>query len=247
MSAWVDATIVHRHMWAKGLMTLRLRAEIDPFEAGQWVNIGLDLEGEDVRRPYSLASAPGEQPEFYLTRIDEGVLTPKLFDSPIGSTIRVERKAQGFFTLKYVPDVPDLWLVATGTGLGPFISMLRTAEPWQRFERVIVVHGVRQAVELGYREELAEMARRHSGRLTVLATVSREPEAAGVLQGRVTTNFSTGEIERAAGIPVSAERSHLMLCGNPEMIGEMIDTLHSRGLRRHRVRVPGHYTTEKYW
>ncbi|HLV19477.1 MAG TPA: ferredoxin--NADP reductase [Polyangiaceae bacterium] len=247
MSAWTRAEIQFRHQWTEDLITLGLAAEIEPFEAGQWVNLGCEMDGELVRRPYSLASAPGAPPEFFLTRVPEGVLTPSLFDLPIGASLQMERQPQGFFTLKYVPEARDLWLVATGTGLGPFISMLRSKELWQRFERVVVVHGVRFERQLGYREELAKRAAASAGQLTVVPLVSRDPDAAGLLQGRVTTTFADGRLEQAAGIELSPERSHLMLCGNPEMIGEMTAALEARGLHRHRQRRPGHYSIEKYW
>jgi ferredoxin--NADP+ reductase len=246
-SGWIEAPIVHRHEWCPGLMTIRLSARLDDFEPGQFVNLTTDVADDSLRRPYSLASAPGAEPEFYVTRVEDGTLTPKLFDLPLGKTVLIERKAQGFFTLEYVPDAAELWLVASGTGLGPFIAMLRSDEPWRRFGKIVVSHGVRGAAELGYRQELLDMSAAHHGQLVYVPVVSRDPDAAGVLHGRVTTNFVSGELEARAGTAVTADRSHLMLCGNPEMIRDMADALQARGLRKHRVRQPGHYTIEKYW
>jgi ferredoxin--NADP+ reductase len=246
-AGFVEAPLVERRDWTQSLVTLRVAAELDPFEPGQFVSLAAEVNGELMRRPYSLASAPGADPEFYLTRVDDGSLTPRLFELPIGTKLMIERKPQGFFTLKYVPDAPELWLLASGTGLGPFIAMIRSGQLWNRFGKVVVVHGVRYSAELGYREELRDLERQHQGRFVYVPAVTRDQLSEGVLQGRITQAFASGELERAAQVSVSPDRSHLMLCGNPEMIRDMTEALHARGLRKHRVRQPGHYTIESYW
>jgi ferredoxin--NADP+ reductase len=246
-AAWVEAKIASRRDWADGLMTIALDQAIEPFEPGQWVNLALSISGEMVRRAYSIASAPGVPPEFYLSLVPSGALSPKLFELQPGDRIDVEKKAYGFFTLKWVPPAKELWMVATGTGLCPFLSILRSPEVWERHEKLVVVHGVREWAHLAYRDELAEMSRAHDGRLTWVPVVSREPDRALVVHGRITTAVENGELERTAGIPFSEERTHLMLCGNPAMIEEVSQLLLARGLRRHRPRNPGHFTAERYW
>lgn len=245
--SWRAGTVVHRREWAEGLITLRLEVDAPPFRAGQFVNLGLDVGGTLIRRSYSMASAPGAPLEFYLTRVSGGALTPRLFDLPLGGRVDVEGDAQGFFTLNYVPDARDLWLVATGTGLGPFISILRTEEPWRRFERIVVVHGVRDRSQLGYSDELDAMSRARDGRLARVAVVSREASADGCVPGRVTNALEQGALEARAGTQLSSEHSHVMLCGNPAMIQDMTALLKARGLKRHRLRAPGHISIEKYW
>jgi ferredoxin--NADP+ reductase len=118
---------------------------------------------------------------------------------------------------------------------------------WQRFERIVLVHGVRERAHLAYADELAEHSRSHDGRLTRVAVVSREPGATGVLHGRIPEAFGDGRLEASAGLSLSLERSHLMLCGNPGMIDDVTRVLEPRGFRRHRTRKPGHITTERYW
>lgn len=245
--SWIEGTITMRREWAEGLMTLGLDAEIEPYAAGQFVNLGLDIGGTLVRRSYSIASPPGGPLEFYLNLVEGGVLTPRLFELPLGAGVQVQKTPQGFFTLGYVPPARELWMVATGTGLGPFMAMLGTKEPWQRFERIVVVHGVRIAAHLAYASELADLSRAHGGRLVRVPAVTRQPDAEGVLHGRITELLERGEIERTAGLTLSPERSHLMLCGNPGMIADTIELLKGRGLRKHRVRNPGHISIEKYW
>ncbi|MES1175772.1 MAG: ferredoxin--NADP reductase [Myxococcales bacterium] len=247
MNGFERGRVAARHDWAPGLTTLTIDATIEPFVAGQFVNLGLELpEGELVRRSYSIASAPGAPLEFYIKEVVGGGLTPRLTRLEPGASVWVERKPQGFFTLAYVPPCRDLWLVATGTGLGPFLAMLRAGEVWQRFERVCVVHGARTVAHLSYAEELARLAAAHPGRLTYTPVVSGSAHGPA-LPGRVTTAFADGTLEARAGVALDPERSHLLLCGNPDMILELTAALGARGLRKHRVRTPGHITAEKYW
>ena len=246
MNGFVQGRVAARRDWAPGLITLTIDAEIEPFVAGQFVNLGLEAAGELTRRSYSIASAPGAPLEFYLKEVPGGALTPSLTRLEPGASVLVERKPQGFFSLGYVPQCRELWLVATGTGLGPFIAMLRGAEVWQRFERVSVVHGVRHVGQLSYAEELAAFAVLHPGRLSYTPLVSGGAPG-DALPGRVTTAFSDGSLEARAGLMLDPERSHLMLCGNPDMILELTGVLALRGLRKHRVRAPGHISAEKHW
>lgn len=233
-----------RTEWAPGLITLRLGVE-PSFEAGQFFNLALYLDGEFTRRAYSAASAPGEPLEFFIAEVNDGEFSPALFALGEGQHVWVEDKPQGFFTLRYVPDATDLWLVATGTGLGPFIAMLRSGQVWERFRRVVVVHGVRDTAQLAYRAELAAWSEQRA--LGVVTCLSRAAAAPPLLHGRVTQALANGSLEAAAGISISPEHSHIMLCGNPEMVAEMSALLHERGLSKHRQRKPGHITTEKYW
>lgn len=246
MSEWLETTVAERTDWAPGLMTLRFVATLDAFEPGQFVNIALDETDFESRRSYSVASKPGAPLELFVTRVEDGAVTPGLFDKRVGDTIHVNTKAAGFFTLSWVPDAKHLWLIATGTGLGPFISILRSDAVWSRFERIIVVHGVRLAAHLAYQEELRTLSERYQGRLSYVPLVSRE-QTAGALAGRIPQAVESGALAAAAGVALAPETSHVMLCGNPEMIKDTIAALEQRGMRRHKKREPGHYTTEKYW
>jgi ferredoxin/flavodoxin---NADP+ reductase len=245
--AWSEGRILERREWAPGLVSLSVAAEVAPFEPGQFLNIGLRLGGELVFRAYSLASPPARPLEFYVTEVPGGQLTPHLCQLAPGDELLVEQHPQGFFTLRYVPDAAELWLVATGTGLGPFMAMLRSDEIWRRFARIIVAHGVRETAQLGYRDELAALSAQHDGRLSWLPVVSREPAAGGVLHGRLTTTLADGSLEARAQLTLDPARSHVMICGNPAMIQDLTALLEARGLRKHRQRKPGHISIEKYW
>jgi ferredoxin/flavodoxin---NADP+ reductase len=247
MHGWSEGHVAARREWAPGLFTLTVDAEIESFEPGQFVNLALDLSGTIERRSYSIASPPGAPLEFLVAEVETGVLTPSLGALSPGQTLLVERKPQGFFTLKWVPPARHLWLLATGTGLGPFLSILRSPDVYARFERVVLVHGARDRAHLAYREELRALASSRGGQLRLAWVVSRETPEDGVLAGRVTSTLADGSLETGVGMALSPAESHVMLCGNPAMIEEMTALLGERGLRKHRVRAPGHITIEKYW
>ncbi|HEX6278018.1 MAG TPA: ferredoxin--NADP reductase [Polyangiaceae bacterium] len=246
MSGWSEGRLLSRRDWAPGLSTLRVEAEIEPFSPGQFVNLSVPGAADEDRRSYSIASPPGAPLEFLVTEVSAGKLTPRLLALAPGDAVLVERKPQGFFTLRWVPPARDLWLIATGTRLGPFLSILRSDELWERFERVVLVHGVRDGAHLAHRPDLDELARARPS-LSLVRIVSREAPAGPLLAGRVTTAFDDGSLERAAGVSLDRASSHVMLCGNPQMIEAMIERLATRGMKKHRVRTPGHVTVEKYW
>jgi ferredoxin--NADP+ reductase len=247
MHGWSEGHVAARRDWAPGLFSLTIDAEVETFEPGQFVNLALDCGGVIQRRSYSIASPPGAPLEFLVAEVKSGVLTPSLGALSPGQALLVERKPQGFFTLKWVPAARHLWLVATGTGLGPFLSILRTPDVYARFERVVLVHAARRRAHLAYRDELRALEASHGGKLELAWIVSREEAGEGVLAGRVTSALTDGSLERDVGLALSAAESHAMLCGNPAMIEEMTALLGERGMKKHRVRTPGHLTIEKYW
>jgi ferredoxin--NADP+ reductase len=177
--------------------------------------------------------------EFYGVIVPEGPLSPRLARLAPGDALYVARNPAGFLVLREVPQAETLWLLATGTGIAPFLSMLRTEAPWQRFRNVVVVHAARYARELAYRELIEATPARY------LPMVSREPHP-GALAGRIPAALRDGRLEAAAGLAVDAQ-SHFMLCGNPEMLRDTTAALLERGLRKHRRRAPGHITVESFW
>ncbi len=226
-------------------MTLRLAARA-AFRPGQFMNLGLHLPSGFVSRSYSLASVPDAQLEVLLARVGEGELTPALFELGAGASVWLDPKPQGFFTFDYVPPHRELWLLATGTGLGPFLSMLRSGAAFERAARVVLVHGVRGPSELAHRQELEALAGQRGAAFHYVPVLSREPEP-GLLRGRLTAALESAALERRTDTIIAPESSHFMLCGNPSMIEDVTALLAARGLRRHRQRTPGHITTEKYW
>lgn len=247
MAQWVNGRVVENKRWGGQLYSLRVEAEIEPFRAGQFSKLGLQIDGEIVGRPYSLVNAPDERPlDFYIVEVPDGPLSPRLAALQRGQEVLVAPHATGALTLADVGEARHLWLMATGTGLGPFLSILKTEAPWQRFERVVLVHGVRRAAELNYRNTIAGVAAEHPLQFAYLPFVSREP-CEFALPGRVTSAIADGRLERRAGIAIDAADSQVMLCGNPQMIEDTLNTLTARGLKKNHRRDPGQVSVENYW
>lgn len=233
-------------VWAPGLFTLSIAAtDVMPFEPGQFLQLALTVNDKRVNRPYSVASPHGTSLEFFIVLVEDGELTPHLWKLNPGDRVEVSQKAAGSFTLGHCPDAKTLWLLATGTGIAPYIAMLRTSEPWQRFEKIIFVHGVRQKNDLAYQAELAAYRDRYGKRFASMAVVSRE-NVPGALSGRITTCIENGSLEGFAEQTLSPE-SCVMMCGNPAMLDETEKLLEARGLKRHRAKSPGQIVVERYW
>jgi ferredoxin--NADP+ reductase len=254
MSSWIAGRVLENRAWTETLFSLRvaLPAGAPPlaFEAGQFVRLALEpaAGGADaqVARPFSFVNAPGDPVlEFYGVVVPDGPLSPQLARLAAGDTLYVADNPSGFLVLSEVPPAEDLWLVSTGTGIAPFLSILRTAEAWQRYRRIVLVHGARYARELAYRELIEDLGRRYPGRLSYLRFTSREA-AAGALEGRIPAAIADGRLE-AAALPIAAERSQFMLCGNPQMLKDAQAALMARGLRKNRRRTPGQITVESFW
>ncbi|MGH8708626.1 MAG: ferredoxin--NADP reductase [Burkholderiales bacterium] len=247
MSKWLEGRVVGQTRWTDRLCSLQVRAPLGPFQAGQFTKLALDIDGERVARPYSLVNVPAGEPlEFYYNVVQEGPLSPRLAALAAGDAVHVAPNPAGFLVLREVPQAENLWLVSTGTGLGPFLSILRTEAPWQRFARVTLVHATRTAADQAYRDVIGEIARARGARFGFVAFVSREA-VVGALAGRVPEAIRDGGLERAAQAELSAARSHVMLCGNPAMVTDVTAALEARAMRKHRRRAPGHITVETYW
>ncbi|MDQ6618096.1 MAG: ferredoxin--NADP reductase [Pseudomonadota bacterium] len=251
MAKWIQGKVVSKRAWTRSLLSLSVAAPEVTFQAGQFARLALPAPAgareEMLGRPYSFVNSPLESPhEFYLIIVPEGPLSPRLAKLEAEDAIWILPRANGFFTVAELPQSRILWCLATGTGIGPFLSILRTPDPWQKFERCVLVHAVRHAEELTYQEVIARMAAEHAGRFTYVPFVSRESHP-GTLHGRIPAAILDGRLELRAGVALTAESSHVMLCGNHYMFEDTQATLQTLGMRRHRRKEPGHVTVETYW
>jgi ferredoxin--NADP+ reductase len=251
MTKWVLGQVVGHGHWTDRLHSLQVAAPEVTFVAGQFGRLALPAppgsKEEMLGRPYSFVNAPGEAPhEFYFVTVPEGPLSVRLAALAPGDPVWLLRNANGFFSVSEVPEADVLWCLSTGTGLGPFLSILRTPEPWAKFGRIVLVHAVRYANELSYREVIARIGGAHPGAFTYIPMVSREAHS-GALSGRIPDAIDDGRLEFRAGLALTAEKSHAMLCGNPAMVDDTQKALLARGMRRHRRKEPGHVTVETYW
>jgi ferredoxin--NADP+ reductase len=239
--AWLEGRVVENRHWTEALFSLKVEGAPLSFEAGQFVRIALDIGGERIARPFSFVNPPSQPVhEFYGIVVPEGPLSPRLARLRPGDTLYVARNPAGFLVLSEVPAARTLWLMSTGTGIAPFLSMLQADTPWKRFEEVVLVHAVRHARELVYQDLLATLPR-----LRYVRMVSRE-DVAGALRGRIPAAIQDGRLQAAAGAAID-EACHVMLCGNPDMLKDAQLALQAKGLRKHRRRAPGHITVESFW
>ena len=246
MAHWRNGKVVENHRWNERLCSLKVAVELPAFQAGQFVRLAL-RDGDDiVARAYSLVNAPSEpDAEFYFNRVPEGPLSPRLHQLQAGDAVLVSDMAAGFLVLSEVPAAKNLWMLATGTAIGPFLSILKTPEPWQRFEKVILVHGVRAPDELTYQSLTDAIEQQYPEQFMRINSVTRQV-VAGALPVRINAAISNGSLEAQAANRISPADSHVMICGNPGMVASCQEVLTARGLKNHRRREPGHMTVEIY-
>ena len=255
---FIEGRVVGRKDHTATLFSLQFEAPLASFTAGQYCQVGLKLpvSGEPgtahslVMRPYSLVNAPEERPfEIVLTEVPVslgGVLTPALHRLQAGDAVCISPIAYGFFSMPEVPDADVLWGLATGTANGALLSSLKTEAPWQKFRKIVLVHAVRAAAELTYRDQVDAIARAYPGRFQYIPFVSREDHP-GAMRGRIPSAIADGTLEARAGIALNAETAHCMICGNPDMVADTQEVLMARGLKKHRRKQAGQLTTEAYW
>jgi len=246
MAKWHNGIVVEKRCWTDDLISLKIDAPLGQFEAGQFVRVGLEIDGEIVARPYSLVNAPSESVlEILFNIVPEGPLSPRLSELQEGDDVLVATNPTGFLTVSEVPETTNLWMLATGTAIGPFLSILKGTEVWQRFERIVLCYSVRTEAELAYAQSIAELAELHPVQLCFVPIITRE-EIADALHIRIPLAITSGELESRSGVSLSADNSHVMLCGSKEMIEDVSVVLEARDMRKHRRREPGHFTIEKY-
>lgn len=253
MPKWCPGTVVNKKVWTEGLFTIRVAVpDVTPFLPGQFLQLGVFPEGHDgdesklINRPYSVASPHGDELEFFIVLVEDGELTPKLWALNESDSIQVAQRAAGSFTLKKTPEAETLWLVATGTGLAPYIAMLRTDDVWETCKNIVVVHGVRHFADLAYTDELRSFEEKHPERFKFVQSLTRE-ESEGTLKGRIPALFEDGSIESATGFECRADNSSILLCGNPAMLDTMEEILAKRDMKKHRSKSPGQIVLERYW
>ena len=246
MADWQQSKVIDKKVWNDELFSVTFDTDLLPFRAGQFIKVGLEVGGERIERPYSLVNAPGENPgEIYFNLVDEGPLTRELASIKPGDSLWVTRDAHGFLVLDDIPETRHLWMMATGTGLGPFLSMLKSGEPAERFEQIVLVHGVRYERDLSYQERIAAISSENEGKLTYIPVISRE-KSSNAMHGRITDLIQNGGLESRTGLGLNADDSHVMLCGNINMIRDVTALLVERGMKKHKRFDPGQIMMEKY-
>lgn len=194
MTTWNIGKVVEHKHWSKTLHTLYVESDIEPFEAGQFIKLGLEVNGEVIGRPYSLVNSPDSRPlEFYYIEVPNGPLTSRLVKLSQGDSILVMPRAHGFMILDEVPIAKNLWLMCTGTGVGPFYQFSRLISAWQRYEQVVLVYAVRTLSELSYRDRINSILANHPGQFSFIPFISRE-SSGFALSGRIPQSIIDGRL-----------------------------------------------------
>jgi ferredoxin/flavodoxin---NADP+ reductase len=263
-----NATVIGREQIHPELVVIRVRPDgtLFDFKPGQFAVLGLpgsalrvpEAETETpapdadklIRRAYSIASASVERRylEFYITLITSGGLTPRLFALKHGSKVFLGPKASGVFTLDRTAPGKTAILIATGTGLAPYVSMLRTMLTTETQRKFVVLHGARYSWDLGYRGELETLARLRPN-FTYIPSITRPDQDQHFLGriGRIQAILEQGALEKDAGVKLDPEHADVFLCGNPEMIKIVSAMLETRGFKRGDSKNPGNIHVEEYW
>lgn len=237
---WQPIRRLGRRVWDEGLWTDTFDVVPD-FAAGQFCTLAMEIDGDCVKRAYSVASAPGAPMELFVVRVEGGKVSPRLHDLPEGGQVFMRRKLAGLLTLQKVDEGGTLWLIGTGTGIAPYVSMLREGTCFARHDRIVVVQSVRWGRQLAYADELRAL--HDAGRITWVPCVSRE-DVDGCERGRITHLFADGRLDAIGSL---GEDDHILLCGNPDMVKEMMAGLQARGLVLRTPRRPGQIHVERFW
>lgn len=239
------------YRWTENLFSFTMtRPAHFKFTAGQFARIGLMVDGELVVRAYSVVSSPFDETlEFFSIVVPDGAFTSNLQHLKVGDELYLEKIPYGYLTLaRYQKPLPqDLWLLATGTGLAPFLSMLQDFETWQKYQQINLVYSVRTSAELAYVERIQEIAdmfgEGHTG-FKFVPIITREPAAS--LHERLPMLIANRKLEQLIGASFNPASSHIMLCGNPDMVEDTKEALKLRGLTMNR-RGEGNIAVENYW
>jgi ferredoxin--NADP+ reductase len=252
MSAFNEEQVLSVHHWTDKLFTFTTTRDTSlRFSNGHFTMIGLRVNGKPLLRAYSIVSPNYEEHlEFLSIKVQDGPLTSRLQHVKVGDAIIVGRKPTGTLVADYLLPGKRLYLLATGTGLAPFMSIVRDPEVYERFEQIILVHGVRQKDELAYHELLTEHLPAHeflgdlvSSKLRYYPTVTRE---AYRNMGRVTALMESGKLFDDLQLPpLDATTDRVMICGSPGMLRDLKALLEGRGFKEGNTSAPGDFVIER--
>ncbi|CAM2955075.1 ferredoxin--NADP reductase [Vibrio rarus] len=255
---FIEGEVVSRVDWTERLFSLRIRVDGLSFIAGQFTKLGLysisENSGDEVflRKAYSIVNAPQDyqqtgELEFLIIADPDGALSPNLHTLYPGDQVMVGDQCAGFMTLDEVPDTASqLWLIGTGTGIGPYLSMLQTDTLSEQYSDIVLVHAVRYEQDLVYSALIEQLQQKFADQFHYVPIVSRE-EKPGRLSGRVPSFLEKRTLELHLDMKLDMEKSFVFLCGNPAMVRESGLVLTQRGYHKHLRRRPGHYCSENYW
>jgi ferredoxin--NADP+ reductase len=252
MSNFYQAEVLSVHHWTDRLFSFTTTREASfRYQSGQFAMIGLDVEGKPLMRAYSMVSPHYEETlEFLSIKVQDGPLTSRLQNIKVGDSILVGRKASGTLLSQNLLPGKRLYLLGTGTGLAPFMSIAHDPDIYDQYEKVILVHGCRHIHELAYQERISNDLFKHeflgemvTDRLIYFPTVTREPFKN---QGRIPDLLQSEQFFEKLGVPAfNVEEDRFMLCGSPAMLKDTVAVLETQGLTEGNMSHRGHYVIER--
>jgi ferredoxin--NADP+ reductase len=252
MSAFLEEEVLTVHHWTDRLFSFTTTR--DPalrFSNGHFTMIGLRVDGKPLLRAYSIVSANYEEHlEFLSIKVQDGPLTSRLQHIQVGDKIVIGKKPTGTLLIDYLLPGKNLYLLGSGTGVAPFLSVVRDPATYERFEKVIIVHGVREVKELAYRDYLSTELPKHeflgemvSQQMLYYPTVTRE---AFEHQGRITDLIESNKLSQDLGLPdIDPSRDRIMICGSPGLNKDMRAILEARGFKEGSTTTPGDFVVER--
>ncbi|MDN0075147.1 ferredoxin--NADP reductase [Crenobacter sp. SG2303] len=244
----LETVIAFRRWSARTLSITTTRPSDYAFRPGHYARVSLPCFERPLWRPYSIVSSSDQpQLEFLFSIIPSGRLTPLLGELTVESVILIDRNPMGFFLEESLSPGEVLWLLATGTGVGPYISLLREGGIFAKYQQVILVYSVRARAELAYDDELRALQQQLDGRFHYLPVITREP-GTGYLSERIPALIGSGRLANELGMtPINPVRDRVMVCGNPEFTSGMRALLNERQFAPCRRGQAGTMLFEKYW
>ena len=253
----VSATVTAVHHWNDTLFSFKTTREPSfRFESGQFVMIGLEVDGRPLMRAYSIASPHyDEELEFFSIKVPDGALTSRLQNINVGEPIMLTVRPAGTLVPGYLIPGKHLYLLSTGTGLAPFMSIIRDPFIYDSFDKIILVHGTRWRSELAYQHEIEQVlpdnpyfGEEVRAKLIYYPTVTREDYIRNGVphQGRITDLLDSGKLLQDIGMPaLNPEQDRFMLCGNDAMLQQLMGMLDQRSFVKANSRTMGHYVIEQ--
>ncbi|BFI91169.1 ferredoxin--NADP(+) reductase [Enterobacterales bacterium endosymbiont of Anomoneura mori] len=248
MNNWVFGKILNIEKCTNNLFKFFIKAKIDKFISGQFTKIAFKINNIIIQRAYSFVnSCNNPNLEFYILLINNGKLSKNFSKLKINSKILISKKSFGNFILKNIPKCETLWMICSGTAIGPYLSILNENKNIEHFKNLILIHANKFLKNCNYNSEIIKLKNKYFKKLHVLNIISKE-KIFGTLYGRINELINNGILEKTIGIGLKYKKCHVMICGNPFMIKDTIKILiNLRNMKKHSNFKNGNITIERYW
>lgn len=248
MTEWIEAKIKKIKIWTVHLFSIILEAPILPFYAGQFAKLRIKHKKKYINRVYSYVNEPKDKKlEFCIRLIPKGKMTNQLYHLLPGDSVLITKQSNGFFTMFEIPKCKHLWMIATGTAIGPFCSILQDESELYKIKKIIILYAVSYVTELIYLPLIKKIKKKYKNRIIIQTIISREKHNKSIT-GRIPILLKNKKIEEKIKYFINPNETHIMLCGNPTMVK---DTQHFlikyKKLKKHFRREPGNISIENYW